>query len=118
MTTGESAPTSGFVLQPQPDPPTITSAVLNTGTFQVTMTFSEAIQAASLDTSNWHVTYSNQAYLCVVANATGGQVVIQLASPSGGGPDDIVTFTPPPFDVVGVGGQPVAAFGSFPLTIV
>lgn len=78
--------------------------------------FSTPITAGVLDVTNWFVRVGNRSQSLFTATAIAPNYVELLSI--GSGPDigpDVVSYSPPPFDVVGPGG-PAAAFADFPIT--
>lgn len=83
---------------------------------RVNILFSTAITPGVLALGNWFARFGN--IKLGLTNATAfAPNRVQLTALGGGadpGPD-VVSYSPPPFDVIGPGG-PAAAFTDFPLT--
>lgn len=84
----------------------------------MTITFDQPLGPdPALDTDNWFVRLSNQAYRRDAAVAAGDAVVLTLglAIPDPG--PNVVSFSPPPFDVLAAAPsfKPAPAFSDFPL---
>lgn len=102
---------------PKLDAPVPTIAGWNPVGPTLTMTFSIPIEDAQLETPNWVVRHNNINFTVFSAEATGGRILLGLISglPSIG--PDVVSYSPPPHDVVSaVGHVPAPAFADFPIT--
>lgn len=82
------------------------------------ITFSEDLLAAgALDLSNWIVRYNNLVWTVSAALAVGNQVQLAGASGASNPGADVVSFAPPPNDVItSLSGLPVLSFADFPVT--
>lgn len=91
---------------------------MSTGILAVT--FDQPLAAdPALDAGNWSARADGDIRAGVSAATAGDQVVV-VTSPAGPNPGpDVVTFTPPPFDVLSAaGGLPAAGFADYPLVVV
>lgn len=76
--------------------------------------FDKCLQPGAINTANWEVTRLGVPHLILTALAADKQVLM-TGFPSGGPiPPDGTTYSPPPFDLIGVNEQPVAAFLDLP----
>jgi hypothetical protein len=81
------------------------------------LTFDQVLVAGSLNLGNWSVFWGGRVYSVASASASADQVIITGSQASTFPFPDQVSFSPPPFDVVGAsGGLPAAAFSAFPIT--
>lgn len=85
---------------------------------QVFVAFDQPLKrGAAWDTANWFVRWSNLTRPVVNVTTVDAQVVLQLdagvLSPGG----DVVSFSPPPFDIEGLWQNPVQAFTDYPLIV-
>jgi hypothetical protein len=105
---------------PSLDPPVPIAAEYNTIFGQGLVTFSMPLNHAVVDGANWFVRTNNQEYAIHTAEAgipLVDQVFIRggLVGPNPG--PNVVSFSPPPFDVTaGPRNVPAPAFADFPLT--
>jgi hypothetical protein len=68
------------------------------------------------DTANWSLRLGGFMHTVTGVNvAPVGVALSHTGGPANPGPD-VVSFSPPPFDVTGAGGDPVAAFSNLPVT--
>jgi hypothetical protein len=103
----------------QPDAPVPIAAVYDPGGPTVTVTFSCPLISRSLDATNWFVRVGNVRYGAIGASSAGDHVTLVVIADGANVGADVVSFTPPPFDVVSaVGGVQAAAFADFPLITV
>ncbi len=101
------------------DPPLPLSAVFNPPLGPVTVTFSHPILSnPALDPSNWFVRRSNNSFTFSLLKAVGGVVELTTLSPTINPGPDVVSYSPPPFDVLSDTARavPAPAFADFPLT--
>lgn len=103
--------TAQWSLKPVP-----VSAVYNAGPHNAVVTFDRPLQPGVLDPGNWFFRWANWGYPANNVGAAGTDVTIWPATGSGQVGPSIVNYTPPPFDVLSVPGQPADAFSGFPLT--
>jgi hypothetical protein len=70
-----------------------------------------------LDTSQWEVRYNNNAYAITGVETAGTLCTVSVAVGGSDPGPDIVTFAPPPIDLVTLlSNLPVLAFTNYPLT--
>lgn len=99
--------------RPFPDPVFPISAEQIT-TNQVEVVFSRDLAAGMLDAGNWLARAGITPVAAASAEATGGSVVVITLVSAGAFAS--VSYSPPPFDVVGAGdGTPADAFDDFPV---
>jgi hypothetical protein len=100
-----------------PDPPVPTSATWAGGSAPVYVFFDQALASnPAADTGNWSLRLGGFVHTVTGVNVSPVGVALQhTAGPSLPGPDT-VSFDPPPFDVIGANGAPVAAFSTLPVT--
>ena len=115
---GDSATSLRSTFSPSLDPPLPTGAVFTAPFGPVTVTFSHPlVNSPAIDPTNWFVRETNLDKSVSAAAVVGGVVVLTLAgvTPDMGPP--VVSFTPPPFDVLSDTAVqvPAAAFSDFPL---
>lgn len=81
------------------------------------MAFSVPIHATALDVGNWFVRHGGQAWTVTgVAGGALGVTVVLAGSVPDVGPD-VVSYSPPPFDVLSAGGLvPAPAFADYAIT--
>ncbi len=100
------------------DPPIPTAAVWSGFFFTAAVQFNHQLQTVvSADRANWFVRKTNLARPVVSVGISGTQVtVLTSGSITDIGPD-VVSFSPPPFDVVSDTAKPTPApaFADFPL---
>jgi hypothetical protein len=83
----------------------------------VQVVFDQALTAnPALDTGNWIIRYGGFMQIVSAAAASGTGVVISRSNGPGNAGPDVVSFAPPPDDLLSAGGSPVAAFANFPIT--
>lgn len=99
------------------DPPIPILADFDPGTGDWTCTFNKPLQPATLDFANWTIRALGFLRTTTAASSSGsvvsGTSVLGAADP---GPD-VISFTPPPFDVLDLEDRPAAAFVGFTLDI-
>ncbi|MBA7570165.1 hypothetical protein ES708_11912 [subsurface metagenome] len=79
--------------------------------------FTVPIKSADLSVGNWFVRHGGMEWAVTPAIASAGHVRLTLGGPMANPGADVVSFSPPPFDVVSIGGLvPAPAFADFPLT--
>lgn len=108
-------PRPTFLVLPSPPLPVIAH---QRGVGQpVTVDFDQGLQAdPAIDTDNWVVRLANNLWETTSASVTGARVTLTIggfAVPDVG--PNVVSFSPPPFDVLSTPGLPAAAFADFPL---
>ena len=70
-----------------------------------------------LDTANWLAIIGDNRYVCTAASATGPVVTAVMSQTTHQTSPDVVTFLPPPHDVVGLlNDLPAPFFINFPVT--
>lgn len=84
----------------------------------VTIGFTQLLAGnPTLNLGNWFVRYANFSRGVIAADDNGASVVLTLDAGASDPGADVVTFTPPPFDVLTFGTlAPVLAFADFPIT--
>lgn len=83
------------------------------------MTFSCDLVSGPLDPTNWFARYGGYGLTPLAANAVGSEVVMTVLSGASNPGADIVSYSPPPFDVVAAYRPiPAVAFADFPLVII
>lgn len=100
-------------MPPDPPPVPILATWTNPNCF---VTFDQVLGPGVLDNANWFVRVGN--FSRGVATATVVPPSVVRLTTVGFGPDagpDIVSYSPPPFDVIGSGG-PAVAFADYPIT--
>lgn len=81
-----------------------------------TVQFSTSLTLGPLDTGNWFVRVGNRSQTIFTAVASAPDLVLLTSIGSGPNPGpDVVSYSPPPFDVIGPPG-PAPAFSDFPIT--
>lgn len=93
------------------------SAALDTGSELFSITFDRPLAAGPLAAANYFMRAGNVIWGALTAGASDNQVT---GSAEPGGIDvgaDIISYTPPPFDVTTPLGLPAAAFADFPLVV-
>jgi hypothetical protein len=100
-----------------PDPPVPTSATWAGGSAPVYVFFDRALGTnPTCDTGNWFLRLGGFAQTVTGVNMAPVAVAIARTNgPANPGPD-IVSYSPPPDDIVGGDGTPVAAFSNLPVT--
>jgi hypothetical protein len=81
------------------------------------VTFDQPLQPGALDRHNWYGNAYNQHFQVAFMNATGS---VAVGRPVYGAPTiapDVVSYDPPPFDVLNLIGAPAAAFFGYPLDV-
>ncbi len=105
---------------PLRDAPVPTDGLWNDTTKLLDLTFSHPIRvAAPLDTGNWFIRFSGRSQTVIAASAVGGIVrVLTSGIVSNPGPN-VVSFSPPPFDVISDTVRPLRAeaFTDFPIHV-
>lgn len=67
------------------------------------------------DTGNWFVRWLNETRAVTQVSTVGDQVVLDLAAGVGGLGPNVVSFSPPPFDIEGLFGNVADPFADYPL---
>jgi len=81
-----------------------------------TVTFSQALTPGPLDTGNWFVRVGGRSQTIFLAAAVAPDKAELTSIGSGANPGpDVVSYSPPPFDVTGPTGD-APAFSDFPIT--
>lgn len=93
------------------------SAIFNAGDDKLEVTFSEPITTIGYDTSPWFVRIgNNQRGVDSIEEVLGPTIVLQLAGSLANPGPNIVSYSPPPEDLVtDPGGDPVPGFANFPI---
>lgn len=99
------------------NPPVPISAAINVTSGIWSVTFDSPLQPGAVDTSNWAIRASDMDRNILSAVATGSQVGGASSVGSANEGPDIVTYSPPPFDVLNLSSQAAIAFADFPLTV-
>lgn len=100
-----------------PSEPKPISATYAGGAAQLIVTFDEPLIAAPfLVAANWTIRLNGYLQQFGSGSASGDVVTINRTDNVVDPGPDVVSFTPPPFDVVGVSGVPAPAFLGFPVT--
>ena len=83
----------------------------------VQIDFSEPLLPdASINFANWPIRWTGNAYNVTAAEVSGSTVVLEVEADIPDPGADVVSYTPPPADVITLGsGIPVALFTDFPL---
>lgn len=101
-----------------PDPaPVPIAAVAYIPGFRVDVTFDRPLVAGAVTPTTWFVRHGGLDYGIFTSASSGAGVVIGLSGGTKSDPGpDVVSYSPPPFDIKSlVGGVPAAAFTGFPL---
>lgn len=81
------------------------------------MSFDRPLVAAGvLDTGNWAVRVANNLHVITGVSASGNAVTVLLGGLIPNVGPDQVTYSPPPFDVLGENGAAAKSFSGFPVT--
>ena len=86
------------------DPPVPVSAVFNIVGPTIDITFSCPLRPASLEKSNWFARKNNQSWTISGGVAGGSKVRLVTSGQVMDMGPDVVSYTPPPFDVLSLGG--------------
>ncbi len=82
------------------------------------MLFDQPLTAAPvLNLPNWYVAWGGLERQPTAAAASGRRVVISLSAAGEPPIDNVVSFSPPPFDVLSRWLVPAAAFANYPLRL-
>ena len=102
-----------------PDAPLPLTAVYQLSTGALQLTLSEPVQAnPSLSILNWFLRIGPNRRTVTSASAVASSVLIATSpGPVDPGPQ-VISFSPPPFDVLSVPGMPMLAFAGFPVTTI
>ena len=73
-------------------------------------TFDRPLTPGALNAANWLASYGGTDWVFTTAAASGSQVNLSGAMPSGLQPETRIKYDPPPFDVRSLPGTPAAAF--------
>ena len=68
-----------------------------------------------LDIGNWSVAYQLVHWNVVAAECEGDRVTLSVIQAMAAAPGDVVSFAPPPFDVIGRNWVPAPAFTDYPI---
>ncbi len=82
------------------------------------VTFDQPLAPDTLDITNWFMRADNEAFPVTSAISAGSIVTLVGGIGSADVGDDVVTYTPPPFDVIGMNALEAIAFADFPITLV
>jgi hypothetical protein len=81
------------------------------------VTFDQALVGGALSTVPWAVRIGGYTYNVASATASGVEVGMLISQGAANPGADVVSWTPPPADIVSAGtGVPAAAFADFPIT--
>lgn len=102
------------------DPPVPQSAFFNLGFTFGNVEFQHPLIPGSLDPANWFVRWLNRSRFVDAALVAPGNPLAVAFTTSGSGVDvgpDVVSYSPPPFDVISATARavPAPAFSDFPL---
>lgn len=97
---------------PRPKP---IAAGINTGTGAWYVAFDRPLQAGILDADNWYLRYLSTRWVPYSAIVLGTDVTGFAAAAGAAVGPDVVSYSPPPYDVIGTNGYAAAAFADFPL---
>lgn len=67
---------------------------------------------------NWYTRYNNLSQQCLFPTATGSTVTYSLGDVAQDPGPNVVSYSPPPFDVVAIAGPEAAGFADYPLTVI
>jgi len=84
----------------------------------VTVTFSLPLVPGPVAPANWYTRYNNLRQECLTPVAIGSTVTYPLGATIADPGPNVVSYSPPPFDVVAASGPVAPAFADFPLTVV
>lgn len=101
---------------PLEQPPVPISATFSVITGSIVVTFDKALTPdAALDTKLWSA--RKNSYVRTIANAVASGSTVTMATTQGAFQPglDVVSYAPPPFDLLGLNGRPVEAFLNYPL---
>lgn len=82
----------------------------------LTVQFDRQLQPGLLDEGNWVFRWANDLYFVLDATAVADTVVCNSVPDVLDPGPDVVSYSPPPFDVISLLGTPAAAFSDFPIT--
>lgn len=100
-------------MPPDPHP---RDAAINVPHTTVTVLFSTGLLAdPALDVLNWFMNFGGTNYTITAAVAAGATVTLTVVDTLFPGAPPGLSYFPPPFDVIGVGGNPAQAFADFPV---
>ncbi len=101
------------------NPPVPVSAVINAPMTEAVVTFDRAMfPNPTPNIGNWTIRWANQLRTMTSGNVTGLTATLNLTPGGADVGDDIVSFDPPPFDILdNVTLRPVTPFTDFPLTM-
>ena len=99
------------------DAPVPISASWTGGAAPVVVKFDGDLEtAAAVDTLNWFVRLNDQSQFITGVSVSGDEVTVSRASGLGAPGPNVVSYSPPPFDVRGLNGAAVAAFSNLTVT--
>lgn len=83
---------------------------------KVVVTFNHLLVPAALDPGTWTIRHADQNFVVQAAAALTNEVTLTHAPGLADLGPDVVNYTPPPYDVISLGGLvPAGAFLNFPL---
>jgi len=83
---------------------------------RVKITMSGPVVPGAPHRANWYVRYSNNSRIIDAVSADGSVVTISLGFGSADPGPNVVSYSPPPHDLVSLyGGEPVAAWADWPI---
>ena len=102
-----------------PEPPEVVGAVFTAGPNVLTVMFDQALVPGAVDVGNWFLRVSGRIWTITAADADSNRVVLGTTVGAVQAGADVVSYSPPPFDVVSAlpGGDPAEAFSDFPVTM-
>ncbi len=100
-------------MPPDPEPE---DALLDAPETSLTVTFDGPLRPdAALNLPNWFLNFNGTNFAINAAVAAGNTVTLTVVDTLFPGVPPGVTYTPPPFDVIGTGGNPAQPFAVFPV---
>lgn len=95
------------------------SGVYTLGTSTLVLTFDQPLQAnPALNIPNWFIRADDKTRGPVTAIAAGSDVTITTGLPFVQVGPDVVSYSPPPFDLISANALPVDAFADFSISVV
>lgn len=118
MRTGGSP--SPFALTPSlvPSEPLPTGAIWSSFTASIALQWSiPIVDAPVLDVANWWARINNKLQVVSAVNAVANVVTLSVTDGAVDVGPDVVSYRPPPYDVVGTNGVPAPAFEDYPVVV-
>ena len=97
--------------------PVPVSATIAAFTGAWSCTFDQSLEPGPLNVPNWALVANGSDFVPSTAVASGNIVSGASAMGSESAEPNVISWAPPPFDVVNAIGQPSFAFAGFPLTV-